>query len=156
MDGCLGNDHGHTNHLILHTILNYQINDKGSLFKDINFKTAYDCLVIIRNTESDVLSDDHNLDLVKSYLNRLNIFFKDFSSVSPQEKDWFFMLKLKNKRFRKVWIKLLNIWSYLVELIKRLNLFLINPKYRSTIWNDRKRITNLILTKLYLKSSGSK
>ena len=139
-------------HLFLHNILNHQINDQGKLFKDINFRSVNDCLVLFVNNDVDGFNNYKKNSLIKSYINRSHLFFNDFDSILPKENNWFLKFKLKNKFFRKAWIKLLNIWSFSGELMVRLSLIVTNAHYRCAIWNDRKRIVNLLLKKLYLES----
>ncbi|MCA0151883.1 nucleotidyltransferase family protein [Winogradskyella vincentii] len=139
-------------HLSLHNILNYQINDKGHLYKGLNFRASFDTLVLNKKYEIDLTKNYFNTKLVKQYVYRSNGFFKDFNNITTIKSTRFLNFKLNNKWFHKVWYKTLSVYSYLGELIPRFVFFVINSDYRGATWKDRKRIINHLRLKLLSKT----
>lgn len=126
-------------HLLLHNVLNYQINDKGSLYNSISFRSAYDS-VTIQNKEGELKIKASKI--IKKYFNILSIFFEDFQKKYKNKNftTRFYTYKLKHIGFYKFWNKLLKLADFLWIIIGRIPHFIYNRNYRTAILKDRKRI----------------
>jgi len=128
-------------HLLMHTILNFQINDKGALFNSISFRSAYDTIALQRDYKDDTTW--YGSKIFKSYFNYTSLFFKDIKIATKAKSNFltfFYLFKLKHITFYRFWNKLLNISSLVALLLKRLSFFVSNRPYRKAIINDRKRV----------------
>ncbi len=126
-------------HLMLHNILNCQINDKGSLYNSINFRSAYDS-VVLNNKDHVVL--DTPPKVIRKYFSILGLFFEDFSkSYKPTNvTTWFYSYKLKHLGFYRFWNTLLRLTDYLWTIMGRIPHIITNRAYRTALLKDRKRI----------------
>jgi hypothetical protein len=127
-------------HLLLHNILNYQINDNGSLYNSVSFRSAYDSLVILQRKDCSTINS--NSKLIRNYFNLLGIFFKDipekYSGTNFATK--FYNFKLKHLKFYKFWNKLIKLIDFLWIIISRIPHFIKNKAYRTALLKDRRRI----------------
>jgi hypothetical protein len=128
-------------HLTKHNILNYQVNDKGRLYNSISFRSAYDCITLMRyyNHHSELKQNK----IIKRYYNTLNLFFNDIS-FNKQKKinlyTSFYLFKLKHLKFYKSWNRFLKVSDFLYTLVGRIPHFLTNKAYRKALINDKKRV----------------
>lgn len=132
-------------HLIMHNILNYQINDKGALFNSISFRSAYDTLCLLRNYVNEDVTW-YSTKIFSRYFNNLSLFFKDDQITNKGNKNIFtsfYLFKLKHLRFYKFWNKILVISHFTPIFIKRFYYFIFNNSYRKAIIKDRKRVSSL-------------
>jgi len=126
-------------HLLLHNVLNYQINDKGSLYNSISFRSAYDSLTI-QNIKKEVSIKDSKI--IRKYFNILSIFFEDFPKKYKKKNftTLFYTYKLKHIGFYKFWNRSLKLIDFLWTVLGRTPHFIKNKAYRNALLKDRKRI----------------
>ncbi|MEF3077587.1 nucleotidyltransferase family protein [Winogradskyella poriferorum] len=126
-------------HLLLHNVLNYQVNDKGSLYNNISFRSAYDSITI-HHKEGEILIKEANI--VRKYFNLLHLFFEDIPDKykSTNFTTRFYTYKLKHIGFYKFWNKLLKRSDFLRIVLGRIPHFIKNKAYRKALIKDRKRI----------------
>ncbi|EDP71444.1 hypothetical protein FBALC1_03132 [Flavobacteriales bacterium ALC-1] len=128
-------------HLLMHNILNYQINDKGVLYNSISFRSAYDTILLIQKHKDYQIW--YNDKFFKSYFCYTSLFFQDIKTVTNSKSNYstsFYLFKLRHLIFYKFWNRVLTFSNFLFILLNRLIYFTINKSYRKAIINDRKRI----------------
>lgn len=132
------------NHLARHNILNYQINDNGRLYNSINFRSAYDTIVLLDRNDGKIRIDEDKK--IKTYFNILSLFFKDIPKAyaSTNFRTRFYRFKLKHVTFYKFWIKALKAYIFLGTVLKRVPYFFTNNAYRKALFKDRKRLLKLL------------
>lgn len=125
-------------HQQLHNILNYQVNDKGSLHNSISFRSAYDSIVLFKNGTIELKPSK----LIKTYYSILSLFFDDFPEhyKNTTFTTRFYVYKLKHISFYRFWNKLIKLLDFSWIVIGRIPHFIKNKAYRSAILKDRKRI----------------
>lgn len=130
-------------HLMLHNILNYQINDKGSLYNSINFRSAYDS-VVLNNKDHVILGT--TTKVIRKYFSILGLFFEDFPKTykSANFTTWFYSYKLKHLSFYRIWNKILKLTYFLWTMMGRIPHFIKNKDYRTALLKDRSRIIKYI------------
>ncbi|WP_426431357.1 nucleotidyltransferase family protein [Winogradskyella sp. HB-48] len=138
-----------TIHLMRHTILNYQINDNGSLYNSINFRSAYDSIVLLENIKDPSLIGKGKK--ITTYLNILALFFEDIPKAyaSSNFTTRFYRFKLKHLSFYKFWVKTLKVYIFLKTVLKRVPHFFVNKAYRMALFKDRKRVFKLFKSFFY-------
>ena len=130
-------------HLLMHNILNYQVNDHGARHNSISFRSAYDSIALLRKYNYRITWNTNHY--FQNYFNITGLFFNDIALQVKNEQNHntaFYLFKLKHIGFYKLWDKLLNITSTSGILLKRLAFFLKNKPYRKAIINDKNRIVN--------------
>jgi len=137
-------------HLLLHNILNYQINDLGQHYKTINFRSAYDTIILSQpkdlksfKTAETKIKTTKDKALI-SYFKYLNVFFEDLRYLGHNKASWLFLLKLNNRTLYKFWYRALTIKLYLATLIHRFLFALTHRTYLKALWKDKKRVLNLL------------
>ncbi|MDN3492034.1 nucleotidyltransferase family protein [Winogradskyella bathintestinalis] len=128
-------------HLLMHTILNFQINDQGALYNSISFRPAYDAIVLLQNYSGS--KPWYALPIIKNFFRYTGLFFKDITTathIKPNIFNHFYLFKLQHIRFYKCWNYLLNLGHLIPILLKRGWLFISNSAYRKAIIRDRHRI----------------
>lgn len=133
-------------HLLRHNILNYQINDNGSLYNSISFRAAYDTITLLKAQNFDI--SDQNNKHIRRHLQLIGLFFKEIE-VKTSITASFYLFKLKHIAFYKFWNKLLKFGNFILILANRTLFFLTNSAYRKAIFNDRKRIYKLVKSLLH-------
>jgi len=138
-------------HLLEHNILNFQINDNGRLFNSLNFRSAYDTMTI-NNFYSFNNSKILNRTIFYNYLNIVSIFFNDLNKFDISRASnikSFYIFKLNNLQFYKIWNTSIKFIKYLPLLVKRFLFFLKNKEYRNQLFSERKRILNHFFSNNY-------
>ena len=128
-------------HLLMHNILNFQINDKGALYKSISFRSAYDIISLQKDYNYDTIWNQNKHFI--NYFKHASIFFKDLKSNTLADSNYsksFYLFKLKHIKFYKFWNKTITLISLTPVLFRRMLLFLSNKSYRKAVVNDRIRI----------------
>jgi len=128
-------------HLLMHNILNFQINDKGALFNSISFRSTYDTISLKRDY-TDNLNWYQNKNF-KEYFKYNSLFFNDIKLWTKAKSNFstdFYLFKLKHIQFYQFWNKVLTFSSFMPILLKRFFFFVSNKAYRKAIIDDRKRI----------------
>ncbi|WP_299361344.1 nucleotidyltransferase family protein [Winogradskyella sp.] len=130
--------------LIRHNILNYQIDDQGYFYNSINFRSAYDTIVMMKKVSFNI--DTHTNKRLRNYFNIIGIFFKDVLPVYTKNSfsKRFYLFKLKHTNFYKIWNKHLKIRNLIWTSISRIPYFITNKRYRKAIYDDRKRIFSIL------------
>lgn len=130
-------------HLLMHNILNFQINDYGALYNSISFRSTYDTIIIQRSYTG--IKEWYKSKLYKNYFKYTSLFFEDIviaTNVKTNIFTNFYLFKLKHLKFYKNWNKLIGIIRFSPILLYRLWLFICNKTYRKAIITDRNRIFN--------------
>ena len=141
-------------HLLLHNILNYQINDRGSLYHNISFRAAYDTIILLQKVNVARLKKIYNKKPFKSYFKNLSLFFKSLRTqlgVQPSLISHFFLLRLKYKKLNRIYYMLLTRIAFMIEVINRLYFFVFNTNYRTAVLNDKTRIVNVFKKRMAFK-----
>ncbi|GGW53212.1 putative nucleotidyltransferase-like protein [Winogradskyella epiphytica] len=132
-------------HLLMHNILSFQINDDGTWYNSISFRAAYDTIILQRNyLDSTYWYKDKYF---KSYFSNTSIFFKDITKktqIEPNIFSKFYIFTLKHPRFNKFWFRILKILNYIPTIISRTLLFMSNKSYRMASFQRRKQLYNRI------------
>ena len=132
-------------HLLIHNILNFQINDRGALFNSISFRSSYDTIILLRKyTISEKI---RNEKILKSYFKYSSLFFNDIRRVTKVKSNLltsFYLFKLNHIKFYKIWNNLLLTYNLIPLLTKRLFYFVYNKSYRKEVIKDKKRIFTYI------------
>lgn len=131
-------------HLLFHTILNFQANDLGHTYNKISLKSIYDVL-ILKNTYDLDFESIKKLPYFKSYFSIAKIWFDDFRNFkSDMITNKLFILKLKHPLLRRFIDKIIHIAIYVKVIItSRVLFFIKNKNYRKDIFKDYKRILGL-------------
>ncbi|WP_299127599.1 nucleotidyltransferase family protein [uncultured Winogradskyella sp.] len=140
------------NHLLKHNILNFQVNDNGNLYNNINFRSAYDTILLIKTKGLKPLW--YNEKIIKDYNTIINLFFADTNGQIIDNQLFakkFYLYKLKHPRFYKIWNRIITLKYNLKLILNRIKFFCTNNAYRKAIIKDRKRITKRLT--LLLKGS---
>lgn len=139
-------------HLLIHNVLNFQINDHGSYYNYIGLKNCFDTLVLLPHLN---FSDKENLFINKHIVNNFNLGSLYFNDIPKPKKGLkvkynttIYYLKNKYKSFDKLHYKALSYLALLKLILHRTLFFLLNNDYRKDILNDRARIKAFIKSKL--------
>lgn len=141
------------NHLLLHNILNYQINDNGQHYKTINFRSAYDTINLDRlrppqAIETDTITTTTDKTII-AYFQYVTVFFKDLKHYGHIKKTtWFYRLKLNNTTFSVLWYKTMNLSIFLTILIHRFSYAFTHQKYRTALFKNRKQALKILKKRL--------
>ena len=130
-------------HLLMHNILNFQINDYGALYNSISFRSTYDTIIIQRGYSG--AKELYKKKVYKNYFKYTSLFFEDIrvsTNVKTNIFTNFYLFKLKHLKFYKNWNKLIGVMRFTPILLYRLWLFISNKTYRKAIITDRNRIFN--------------
>ncbi|WP_460217901.1 nucleotidyltransferase domain-containing protein [Psychroserpens sp. MEBiC05023] len=133
--------------LLIHSILNYQINDLGHYYTKISLRSIYDSLMLLRaqNSKSEM---QLNWPYIKSYMSIANLFFKDFRGFKTNNFSVnLFQLKLDYPKLKMLIDGLLKKLLLFRIFIHRFFFLLINKNYRKAVFKDYKRIFSLIKSK---------
>ena len=136
-------------HLLFHSILNWQINDFGARYDRISLRTAYDGLVM-DNKFSGILNSVSNYNrITKKHVSLLNLIFDDYPFYSRYTlPKLFFDFRLKSLFLEKVWSWCVFVVFFIPLVIKKSSCYLTNKEYRSAVPLDRKRILNFLQVNL--------
>lgn len=128
-------------HLLYHTILNFQANDLGYKYSKISFKSIYDVL-ILNNAYTFNLKPIIDRPYFKNYFSIAKIWFTDFKTFkSNRVANTLFLLKLKYPFLRKIIDLIISKSTYIYVIItSRILFFFRNKNYRKDLFKDYKRI----------------
>lgn len=140
--------------LLIHTVLNFEINDYGYYFNYLGLRNTYDALTLLENIPEENLQLAIKNKYVSNFFQKVSMYFLVPLIFLNQKRFSFnkkmFLIKQKSKFFSKLLYKILNISQFVVIMINRFILFIHNSAYRSEALNDRTRVFKNI--KLKLKS----
>jgi len=128
-------------HLLMHNILNFQINDYGALYNSVSFRSAYDTIILQK--EYSGIEEWYKNNIFKNYFKHTGLFFQDIkvvTNVKPSISTYFYLFKLKHVKFYKNWNKLITLRRFIPIYFDRMWFFMSNRAYRKAIIEDRKRI----------------
>lgn len=139
-------------HLLFHSILNWQINDLGSRYDKISLRTAYDGLVM-DNKVSGILNSVSSYNrITKKHVSLLNLIFDEYPSYSVSSlSKLFFYFRLKSVFLEKVWSWCVFVVYFIPLVMKNSFYYLTNKEYRVAVPLGRKRILNFLQNKLKYK-----
>jgi len=130
-------------HLLMHNILNFQINDYGALYNSISFRSTYDTIVIQKDYTGN--KEWYKNKIYNNYFKYTSLFYQDIilkTNVKPTLFTYFYLFKLKHVIFYKTWNKLLGVTRFIPIFFNRIWIFISNKTYRKAIIKDRNRIFN--------------
>lgn len=138
--------------LLVHTILNFQMNDYGYYYNYLGLRNAYDALVISEKIPEIALKQLASQKYMRSFFDKMSVYFNLsmsrkkslFQSINTQ----FFVLKQQYKFLSKTSYFILNGIKTLGIYFNRLFIMLTNPAYRKESFKDRKRILKIIKEKI--------
>ncbi|MDW5287901.1 nucleotidyltransferase family protein [Formosa sp. PL04] len=139
-------------HLLIHNVLNFQINDSGSFYNYIGLKNCFDSIVLLPHLKEE---DKNQLFRNKHIANNFNLghlYFNDIlkpiKSLRLTYNTKIYRLKNRSKTFNLWHYKSLAYLDFSKLLLHRSWFFIINKNYRKDILNDRERIKAFIKSKL--------
>ena len=131
-------------HLLIHVILNYQINDYGYYFNNLGLRNAYDCFVLLDHSNELDLKQMYNQKYIGNFFDKLSIYFiiEKFTNnkVSSYWLKNTFLIKQKYVFFKRLSFWTFDMLKFLGILVNRSVLFMSNSDYRKGFIADRKRI----------------
>jgi len=128
-------------HLMMHNVLNFQINDYGALYNSISFRSIYDTIILQQKYKGN--KEWYKNKIFKKYFIYSSLFFNDIIIVKhgyTRVLTGFYLFKLKHIKFYKSWNKLLKLISFIPIITNRMCFFMSNSSYRKAVIKDRKRI----------------
>lgn len=138
-------------HLLIHNVLNFQVNDLGSYYNFIGLKNVYDTLVLLPHVSKTELKYALNNKHIVNNFNLGRLYFKAFpkpkTNVLLQLKIKVYQLKNRFPRFRTLHYKTLSYLLLSQLLSHRICFFIKNKQYRTDVLQDRKRILEFIKSK---------
>ena len=138
-------------HLIVHNILNHEINDEGYRYHRMNFRSVYDTLILHKNNSLDQLLGHITKELcnnkyVCNHFKKTNVFFNDFKNEYSKQ-DKFFRFWLNNPQLNHIRIRFLKNSFFVQHIINRFVFILTNRNYGYDLWNNRYRIISILKAK---------
>lgn len=129
------------NHLLYHTILNFQANDSGYRYSKLSFKSIYD-LLILRKMNHYNVDDVFKPAYFKHYFSIGKIFFEDLNDFkSNRFINNMFLIKQKHPFIRKVIDGFLSKLEFIKVIItSRIWSFMTNKQYRRELIKEKIRI----------------
>ncbi len=138
--------------LLIHTVLNFQVNDYGYYYNYLGLRNAYDTLIVSERISEPDLNVLISHKYIRSFFDKMNVYFKIDSyhkkSILRSINNQFFVLKQNNMPLSKTSYFILNFVKILGLIFHRLFVFIVNPAYRKESLKDYKRILGLFKTRL--------
>ena len=128
-------------HLLMHNILNFQINDHGAIYNSISFRSAYDTIIIQQYYTGT--RDWYKQKVFRNYFQYSSLFFMDIKKATDVKTNiftHFYLFKLKHIKFYKTWNKFIGLLRLTPIIFNRIWIFMSNNAYRKAIIRDRNRI----------------
>lgn len=125
-------------HLLFHTIMNFQANDLGYRYSRISFKSIYD-LLILNKMHNYNISNMLKPSYFEHYFSIGKIFFEDFKDYrSNRFINSMFLMKLKHPSFRKFIDGTLGKIQFIKVMFKsRIWSFITNRNYRNELLKEK-------------------
>ncbi|NRB60118.1 MAG: nucleotidyltransferase family protein [Winogradskyella sp.] len=139
-------------HLIMHNVLNHQLNDDGYYFSTVNFRSSHESIRLLQI--EPIKHEQYNDTFIQSYFNLIGIFFKDevlHLYATKNLRITFALQRLKYPTLNHLYFKILKWWRFIHIIINRSILFVKNSSYRKAILKDRRRISAHLLS--FIKNS---
>ena len=132
------------NHLLEHSILNFQLNDSGYFYNAMSLRSLYDSIIIIKTIKT-FDTDFFELPYAKSYTSIGALFFNDFSTLASNTLYSKLFIRRVNKPLLRKSTNFILKKIMVVKLLSiRLILFIKNTNYRKDVLKDYKRIILLL------------
>lgn len=122
------------NYLIQSLILADQINNNGHFYNTLNFKYAYDFLIL--NSISNKLNFTQSFEdkYISNYMGLMNIHFPEIVNLNNtfgiKKRRYFYILKLNSNLYRYMSYVIKNV---ILSITQRVKLFISNKSYRKNI-----------------------
>jgi hypothetical protein len=129
-------------HLLLHTILNWQINDRGMFKQSFHFRTGYDCSVLLKRDSSLLTSKNLHSKVFTRFFSLYSVVYPHNETKhleSHQLRKSFFKIRLTTPFVQVLWKKTIRIVLFTQFLFGRMRYFLMHKKYRQAILASRSR-----------------
>lgn len=122
-------------HLLLHTVLNFQANDLGYDYSKISPKSIYDVL-ILQNTYDFDFDETYKLPYFRNFFSIAKIIFQDFRHYKSNTFiDSLFLVKLKYPLIRRLIDAIIRKSTFIKVIISsRILFFIKNKNYRKDIF----------------------
>ncbi len=140
------------NDLLVHAVLNFEVNDYGHYYNYLGLRNTYDAILLMERIPEEYIENIQSKKYIKLFFAKAEVYFSVFeinhkgSSFHYRKK--LFILKQKSKLIAIIVYKSLNIFHFGALISNRLLLYIKNPAYRKEVLNDRKRILKLIKGKI--------
>ncbi len=137
--------------LLIHSILNFEINDYGYYYNFLGLRNAYDVSLLLEKVSLNALKPLFRNKFISSFFNKKCLYFNNSEIKSNIRvtlcRKSLFVFKQKHKIVAFASYKFLNVIKFFNKLSKHGFIFLTNNKYRKAAINDRKRIIKSIRNK---------
>jgi hypothetical protein len=134
--------------LLLHSILNFEINDLGYYYNYLGLRNAYDALILLGSSKMNIKNNLPNNKYTRSFIMKLSYYFNgEISEVLPASsklRSFLFLSKQKHRSLRKVSFKILTLFNITSLIFHRLIFFIFNASYRKESYDKRKQILKFI------------
>lgn len=126
--------------LLQHNVINFQVNDKALIYGAFSLRNAYDTLLILEKEKLSPGLGIFNLQqniVYNTYFQLVAKYFQCFS-FNPKSSRYkilsrFFVYKMNHPRLNKSYVFGVNLIRFLLIVMSRLKLFLINKAYRKDV-----------------------
>ena len=139
--------------LLLHSILNFEINDLGYYFNYLGLRNAYDALILSGSITMKVKNNFLDNKYTRSFSMKLSYYFnEEIFELLPASSKWrqfFFLSKQKHQSIRKINFKILTIINIISLIFNRLILFISNSSYRKESYDKRNQIFKFIKARIH-------
>lgn len=139
--------------LLVHTVLNFQINDYGYYYNYLGLRNAYDALILLNKVPISQVNPLLTQPYMRSFFDKMQVYCK--LNMQNKKTLWrgintrYFVLKQQYRLLSKTGYFILSFMSSLGIIINRFFVFLGNPAYRKASLRDRKRILQLLKKRLF-------
>ena len=134
--------------LLVHAVLNFQINDYGSYFNYLGLRNAYDVLILLDKVQKPQLDKLLSQKYINSFFDKMHVYFNlemdRKNSLVTSMGTHFFILKQTYGFFGKTSYLMLRIIQNMGIIANRVWVFLGNPEYRKESLKDHKRVLRLL------------
>ena len=134
--------------LLVHTVLNFQINDYGSYYNYLGLRNAHDVSILLNKIPKALVIKLLSKKYMRSFVDKMSVYFKLDVYYKKNLRNFyntsFYILKQQYKLLNKTAYYILNIFKTLGILLHRFFIFLVNPAYRKASLNDHKRVVKLL------------
>lgn len=142
-----------TTDLLLHSILNFEVNDLGFYFNYLGLRNAYDVLTLSASSTNTIKNNFADNNYTRSFSMKLSCYFnEEISELLPGSSKWrhfFFLSKQKHRSVRKINFKILTIFNLISLIFNRLILFISNSSYRRESYDKRNQIFKFIKARIH-------
>lgn len=138
--------------LLLHSILNFEINDLGYYFNYLGLRNVYDMLILLMKLPTDKKKNYYKCKFVRSFIVKLSCYFEfdyfESNSLPRGIIAFVFLLKQKHQTFNKLHFFVFNLINVLALIFNRIFVFFSNTSYRRESYKKRGQILKFIRAKI--------